>query len=281
MIFVSTGGRPDKPAWETASEFASLGIRGIELSGGKSANGVLEGILETAKVASLQPHNYFPPPKDPFVLNLASQNEDIWKRSIAHVQNSIDLAFLIGAKTYSFHAGYLVDPEPSELGKRVVRRALNARSDAVALFVERCKVLSRYAKSKGIRLLIENNVLSHNNYREFGVNPFLMVDKEECIEVMSRLSGAVGLLVDVAHLKVSANTLGFDKKDFLAETGRWIESYHLSDNDGLSDSNSSFDEESWFWPYLKPDVEDITIEVYSSDNNVLLNQYYLTMERRK
>ena len=45
-------------------------------------------------------------------------------------------------------------------------------------------------------------------------------------------------LVDVAHLKVSANTLNFDAREYLEIFKKdKIGGYHLSDNNGLVDSN--------------------------------------------
>ena len=39
-----------------------------------------------------------------------------------------------------------------------------------------------------------------------------MADPNECKKILNSLSDNVGLLVDVAHLKVSSNTLNFDPK---------------------------------------------------------------------
>ena len=37
--------------------------------------------------------------------------------------------------------------------------------------------------------------------------------------------------MDVAHLKVSSNVLGFDKVKAFKSVKKWIRAYHLSDND--------------------------------------------------
>ena len=58
--------------------------------------------------------------------------------------------------------------------------------------------------------MIENNVLSAKNAYEFSANPLLMCDPQECQKIMELLPGSVKLLIDVAHLKVSANSLNFD-----------------------------------------------------------------------
>lgn len=214
------------------------------------------------------------------MLNLASNNKYVKQKTESHIKAAIDIASSIGANTYSFHAGYLVDPNPAELGRQVTKRPLFDRHQAKNRFIDKCISLSNYASGKGIKLLIENNVLSHSNYMHFGCNPFLMVDAEECVEVMSAIGGNIGLLVDVAHLKVSAKTMSFDQYEFLRKTDKWIESYHLSDNDGFSDSNSPISSSSWFWPYLNTDVNDLVLEVYSSDDKTIIAQYELVLEMR-
>ena len=104
-------------------------------------------------------------------------------------------------------------------------------------FIENVNELALFAEELGATLLIENNVLSYSNYHYFNENPFLMVNAEECIKVMNETPDNVLLLVDVAHLKVSSNSLGFNKIQFLELVNSFIGAYHLSDNDGLSDSN--------------------------------------------
>ena len=42
-----------------------------------------------------------------------------------------------------------------------------------------------------------------------------MVDEPECTEIMNRVRNNVKMLVDVAHLKVSSNSLNFDRISFL------------------------------------------------------------------
>ena len=52
----------------------------------------------------------------------------------------------------------------------------------------------------------------------------------------------------------------------------WISGYHLSDNDGLEDSNQPFTEDAWYWPYLKNDINYYTIEVYNNSPEQLSHQ---------
>ena len=115
--------------------------------------------------------------------------------------------------------------------------------------------------------MIENNVLSKNNQISFEGNPFLMCDADECEKVINSCPENVKLLIDVAHLKVSSNSLNFDKIKFLDKCNHLAGGYHLSDNDGLSDSNDKFDNKSWFWDHIDRKKDYYSIEVYNLRNN--------------
>ena len=71
----------------------------------------------------------------------------------------------------------------------------------------------------------------------------------------------------MAHLKVSSNSLNFDPIEFIKKCDHITGGYHLSDNNGISDSNDPITENSWFWNYIKPDLEYYSIEVYDQNNS--------------
>ena len=89
------------------------------------------------------------------------------------------------------------------------------------------------------------------------------------------------LLIDVAHLKVSANSLGFDRLKFLKSVYPWIRACHLSDNDGLSDSNESVKEDSWFWKHIPSNLDYYSLEVYGKNPIELAEQVKLTQSMLK
>jgi sugar phosphate isomerase/epimerase len=272
MIYISTGGFFYRNAYETSLEFLQNEIYNIELSGGLFDNSLILNLKRLSSKLNFQIHNYFPPPSKPFVFNLASLNPDISKRSFDHALNSIEIASDIGKGYYSFHAGFLLDLEVSELGKKIKKRTLNERSKAFQIFLDNINKLAKVAEEKGIELLIENNVISAGNYAEFKEDALLMTQAEECIQVMKSVPNNVKMLVDLAHLKVSSNSLNFDPIEFLSKCDEWISAYHLSDNDGTRDSNEPFSKDSWFWPYIKKDLNYYSIEVYTDDLSLLKNQ---------
>jgi sugar phosphate isomerase/epimerase len=279
MIFVSTGGIKETTAYNTALTFIEHGITGIELSGGAYEEIILSKYQKLLESANFQVHNYFPPPKNPFVFNLASPNNLIAEKSISHAKNAIKLSAALERPIYSFHAGFLLDPKVSQLGKPIDALHVYDRNSCLDSFLERITILAEYASSNDVQLLIENNVISDSNIKIFGEDPFLMTTPKEAKIIMENTPSNVNMLLDVAHLKVSANSLSFDRHEMFTECDNWIKAYHFSDNDGISDSNNSIDMDSWFWPYVKKNENYYSLEVYNSNINELKDQINITNEQ--
>ena len=275
MIFVSTGGFSTLTAIDSISNLSKYNIKSFELSGGIYSYDLCKNLKKLSNKFNFVVHNYFPPPMEPFVLNLASLNDDIYLKSINHVKDSIKLASNLNSKYYSFHAGFLIDPKISELGRSVTKRKLFDKKESLKRFLYSLKILSEFSSKYNIELLIENNVLNKSNLERFGENPLLMVDIEDTSEIVSSLNNNIKLLIDVAHLKVSANTLKFNSIDYLKIFKKYTKAYHLSDNDGLSDSNSIISDDSWFWPHIQTNLDYYSIEVYNPNPKLLANQLEL------
>ena len=57
----------------------------------------------------------------------------------------------------------------------------------------------------------------------------------------------------------------------------WIKAFHLSDNNGESDSNNKIYPNSWFWKYLDKNLDYYSLEIYNANADELLDQYALAM----
>lgn len=279
MIYISTGGFREKTADKVSAELQSVGLKNVELSGGAYSATLLSDLKALTPDVNFQIHNYFPPPEDPFVLNLGSLDREVGARSVAHVEQALQWCVELAADRYSFHAGFLLDPKVDELGKRIPSRSLFDRDECIEVFVSRVSRLAEIAEKAGVALMIENNVLSAKNAHEFSANPLLMCDSQECQKILGLLPSSVGLLIDVAHLKVSANSLNFDAATMFDVCDERIAAYHLSDNNGLEDSNKQFDDNAWFWPHLKSDVGYYSVEVYGCTPDQLLQQANLVQSK--
>jgi sugar phosphate isomerase/epimerase len=180
---------------------------------------------------------------------------------------------------YSFHAGFRINPLVSELGRRIRRRELCDRATALHQFGENMLLLAEEARREGVTLLVENNVLSAVNMATFGEDPLLLTHPDEIATFMGEMPAHVRLLLDVAHLKVSARTLGFDPVAAHAKVEPWIRGYHLSDNDGTADSNHAVTAGSWFWEVIKSGLDYYSLEVYQVPSAELARQYEFVKTR--
>lgn len=274
-IFFSSAAFSNNPGYKVANYLGKNRIKNIELSSGKFHKNNIKEILKK-KRENLRIHNYFPPPKKPFVINLASANEKIRLKSINFIKENIRISKYFG-NVVSFHAGFLIDPDPKSLGKRLVNKHADInRKKSISIFIKSIKNLSSYAKKYKSTILIENNVLTKKNLKHFNFNPFLMVEAKETIEIMKKTPANVRLLLDFAHLKVSAKTLGFSKSNYILKCNKWIYAYHLSDNNSLKDSNSKIHSKSWFWKYISVKrVNYISAEIKTKNLKLIKSQLSL------
>ncbi|MBI3509153.1 MAG: GNAT family N-acetyltransferase [Bacteroidetes bacterium] len=222
----------------------------LEFSSGMYYRADMEKIFLEAPVKRFV-HNYFPPPEIPFVLNLASANEEIRKRSVEHCVNGIKLNYAAGASFFSAHAGFCIDPKPSELGKELSKVKSFDRAKHWKIFLESIREVLERAKDLPTGFLLENNVLAKMNLYPDGSNPLLNVRAAEMNLMLEEINDPrIGNLVDTAHLKVSSATLHFDLVSEMNSISG-VRCIHHSDNDGWKDDNQPFGKNYWFLPLMK------------------------------
>ena len=252
-IFVSSSVFEAKTVPAVVEECGRRGLTCLELTSSFPYYAGVRQDVVAAKEGGMQllVHNYFPPPPQGFVLNLASADPQIHRRSIEHCREALVLSAEIGAPFFSVHAGLSVDPSPSELGRRLAPAARRAKADAKKVFFDTVALVCETAEACGVDLLIENNVVSRRNFVE-GRNEVLLGvtgdDFEELFEVVPRRR--LGMLLDVGHLNVSARTIGMDRLKTIEQVRASVRALHLSDNDGETDDNRPFDRSAWFVPHL-------------------------------
>jgi sugar phosphate isomerase/epimerase len=271
-VFISSGGFRNKKATEVIKNLLKEKIYDVELSGGKYLKKIdIDQIIKQKNKIQLRPHNYFPPPKKKLVINLASQNLLIMRRSIAQIKNSILLSKKLGSKYFSFHAGFRIDPDVKNLGKTLNGNLL-PKNHALKIFKKNILDLNKFAKKNKIKILIENNVVTKNNFIKYGSNPLLLTNPKDIIDFFKKLPKSIGLLLDVAHLKVSANTEKFSFKGAIRKLNSITKGYHLSDNDSIADTNNKITKKSSFIKLLNKNLDYYTLEVYTENLKLLLRQ---------
>ena len=270
MIYVSTSCIKSKKIVDSVLKLAQNGFKNIELSGGtKYYDGFENDLLNLKKEFNLNYliHNYFPPPLEHFVLNLASTDKDIFEKSLFHYKRAIELAEKLGIFNYGIHAGYLFDPRVKDLGNIIAKNKMYNRLKAIECFCSGYKDLVSFSTS--VKIYIENNVVSHQNYKNFGKNPFLLTDVKSYKELKEYID--FPLLLDLAHLKVSCNTLNLNFEKEALELINVSNYVHLSDNNGKTDSNEALTVDSDIFKLLKNQKlisKTISLEIYETIDKI-------------
>ena len=249
----------------------------LEFSSGLAA---AEGMRSTFLQAPCKKliHNYFPAPRDPFVLNLASLNPEVQRRTFDHAVEGLRLASEARCGFYSIHAGFCLDPDPQELGKPFALSFTHTREEHWQQFLITIEKLIPIAEQLGVGLAIENNVLARFNLTDQGGSPTLCAESGEILALCRHFhrGNSFGLLLDTAHLKVSAGTLGFDVEDLVNKLAPFVSALHHSDNDGSEDTNSPIDQTYWFLKFMPLFRDAIhTLEVHDQTVDAVKRQQHL------
>ncbi len=277
-IYISTVAFLGKQANEVV-RIAEENQLNLEFSSGFPYLENMEAMYEAYPFPKL-PHNYFPAPKDPFVLNLASANPAIRQRSIQHCLNGLKLTKIANAPFFAAHAGFCIDPDPKELGKKLSQEQTYNREENWDLFIASVKEILKTSHQLQVPFLIENNVVAAMNIREDGDNPLFCGDPDEMLRLTDTVADRnLGILLDTAHLKVSAKTLGFDKNNAVEQIRSQVKGIHHSDNDGLFDTNEALEHKYWFLQHMKHftdyvhvlEVKRQSIEEIQRQEKLLLN----------
>lgn len=248
-MMVSTACLPGvQPLLSRIADFRQHGLTAIELGAGVTAGSEFETLVSERGV-QFAIHNYFPPPATPFVLNLASADEVVRGRSVELAKAAIDLSARFGASFYSVHAGFITDPVGFD-GTSFVFPAPESGDEArqaMDRFIATLRGLVQSAASRGVRLLVENNVCSKSLSGKL-----LLQSADEFDELLAALPDPnLGLLLDTGHLNVSARTLGFDRGEFLERVAPYVGAFHVHDNDGIADQHQPVAPGSWVLDLLR------------------------------
>jgi len=260
MIFVSTACLPGvQPLASRLMLYCGYGLNGVELGGNVSVNEV--NFSEIAKMDfQFLVHNYFPPPADPFVLNLASADSRIRDRSLHFVRDAISLTARLGAPFYSVHAGFITDPTGFGSTGFIFPRpsSPNAAQEAMRRFITSLKTVVEHAGQLGIGLLVENNVCPEELRGKL-----LLQTSEEFLKLFRPLpSPQLGILLDTGHLNVSAHTLDLDRVAFVDQVAPYVRAFHVHDNDGTADTHQPVCAGSWVLDVLRrPEFGNLPIVV--------------------
>lgn len=214
--------------------YDKLGIKNIELGVCKDYSTDVLKLLKKHNFNYIV-HHYFPPPKKPFIINLASQNKSILKKSIDQIIKSIDFCGDFNINLFSFHAGFSIDPD---INLKFNFNNIPEYQSSFSTFKESVMKISDYAERRSVKVAVENNVLSEYNLIDGQNILLLMCELWEFERIFNELpSRNLGVLLDIGHLKVTSNLLNSDADEFIHKMEDKTIAVHVHENNGRVDAH--------------------------------------------
>ncbi len=255
--------------------YSKLGIKNVELGVCKESNIDLDVFKKYA--FNYMVHHYFPPPKEQFIVNLASQNKQILGKSIDQMKKSIDFSADFNINFFSFHAGFRVDPD---INLKFSFNNIPEYENSFNAFKESVEKIVDYAERRSVKIAIENNVLSEYNLIAGQNKLLLMCESWEFERLFNEISSKnLGVLLDIGHLKVTANLLKFDADEFIYKLKDKTFAVHIHENNGRVDEHRFLRKEDWSLDivnrYFKNKDIPIVLECKCNDEKELENALML------
>jgi sugar phosphate isomerase/epimerase len=276
-IYVSTSCLSSKYDYSQILDiYTKSGIKNVELGICKDSTLDVTKILKKHDFNYIV-HHYFPPPKEQFIVNLASQDEQIRKKSIDQMKNSIDFCTDFNINFYSFHAGFRVDPD---INLKFSFNNIPEYENSFNTFKESVKKIADYAEKRSVKVAIENNVLSEYNLVDGRNKLLLMCELWEFERLFDEITSKnLGALLDIGHLKVTSNLLKFDANEFIYKLKDKIFGVHVHENNGRVDEHRCLREGDWSLAivsnYFKNKDVPIVLECKCNDEKELENALML------
>ncbi len=265
MIYISSCFSKEKKIIDLVKIAEKKNIKYLEITSGTDY--YPNFLIDLKKIHSnrnieLRFHNYFPPPKEHFFLNLSSPNKKIREKSITQIKKLISISKKFNSNKVGVHAGFLFDYNPTK--KIFLSKNLTNIDLAKELFVDSLTILNKFSNINKVKLYVENNVLSEKHFKFFKKIPLLLLNFNDYLE-LNKLE-SFKLLLDIGHLKVTSKTLCFNYKTNFLNMSSVTDYFHLSENNGINDLNMGIEKNSLSYKIIKNNInifknKDFTIEV--------------------
>jgi sugar phosphate isomerase/epimerase len=205
-------------------------------------------------------HNYFPIPKNSFVVNIASFSQNIRKLSLNHIKKAINFCLVSKAKLYTFHPGFIGDPIKASRKKKNYdfiwenKEVDKNYSLAFKNMINSLKKIVKFAKKKNVRIAIETEGSSKkkNNFS-------LMQKPEEYKKLFNYFKpDDLGINLNIGHLNLASKAFNFSRQEFVNMIKPYIVALELSHNNRKQDQHLPLEKNAWYWKIINdPDFKKI------------------------
>jgi len=192
-------------------------------------------------------HNYFPPGKDSFVLNIASLDPVVKQKSIDFVLNSIRFTSDVGSMLYTIHPGFLVDPtkftsKQNNYDFNFENKNVDDYNKTFNSLLESLSVIYDFAKNNNVKVALETEgSITKSKY-------LLMQRPEEFSVLFDKINNHDVLVnLNIGHLLLASNACSFKICDFLDVVKDNVVAMELSHNNGSQDEHKPLVLGEWYW----------------------------------
>jgi len=253
-IYVSTTFIKDNQSFSVALKLLkSLNITNIEI-GSNHIHEKKKLDLKKYKCNFLI-HNYFPVPEKKLIINIASQNERIRKSSISHIKKSIYFSKKNKAKLYTFHPGFISDPESTSSNKKnydfIWKKKLKINSNKKAWnnMIKSLKEIIIYSNKIKFPICIETQGSIKQK------DKLLMQRPNEFKKLFKLLKNyKIGINLNLAHLNLSSKAFNFNKERFISLIKDRIVAFEVSHNYGKIDNHLPLKLNTWYLKILNKNI---------------------------
>lgn len=263
-VYLSTTFAPtDTPITPVLERLREQGINAVELGSTHCPEPDLASKLIVLGMSYLV-HNYFPPPLERFVANIASSDPDIRKRSLDHGKMSMSFCAEIGAHLYTFHPGFVTDPQGESRGGqnydfRFTAQPMTSSTyrESFDRFLEGTGILVKHARREGVALAVESQ-------GSIAQADHLLLQRPEEFESFTRAFSRkdIGLNVNLGHLNLAARVYAFDRLDFMRRFAENVVALEISHNDGQNDDHAALRRDAWYWPVITNELLDGAYKIF-------------------
>ncbi len=255
---------------ESLSLLEKIGISAVEIG----SNHCYESNYSYVKDYSFEylVHNYFPVPKESFVVNIASLDENIYQRSIKHIKDSIDFCSKINARLYTFHPGFLTDPKGSNLSNQnydfqweSVRLKTTSYEAAWERMTDAISEIAPHACNRKVPIAFETEGSFHKK------DHLMMQQPKEYERFLNFFPlDAIGINLNIGHLILAANAFEFSYKTFVDIVADYVVAMELSHNNGVEDQHLPLQSDGWYWPLILDKRFENTYKILEFRNTSIL-----------
>ena len=218
-------------------------------------------------------HNYFPPLKKDFVINIASKDNLIRKKSINVIKKNIKFSKSIASKLYTFHPGFIEDPISKNIGNKNYdfvweKKLINRKNYELSwkLMISSIKEIIKYSKKINQKIAFETEGSLDKKH-------LLLMQKPNEFDNFSKEVSFldIGINLNLGHLNLASKAFNFSRSKFIKKIKKYVVAIEMSHNFRKKDDHLPLKKNAWYWKILNDNYFKNVFKILEVRNTSLVN----------